>query len=813
MGRFAVRVDGEEVDRHRWARQSAKALVKLLALAPGHSLHREQVIDQLWPHQDATAGINSLNKAIHAARRALEPALARGGESRFLLTPRNQVLLASPGALHVDLLGFEQAANQAVRLRKPSALREALKLYGGTLLIDDLYEPWSQERRESAQVLFRSASLSAAEWFAGEGEPAHGIEIVQRWLLEDPADEAAHCVLMELYAACGQAGQALRHFELACRALRAAGVEPGSQIRRLQGAIGSTRREPEPATRPAYLAPGGAATDASWSPQVTPLTFRPGVIRTARFLPDGESVLLTANWDGTSVDLYRLTCATGSVQAMPWRDVELFAVSPGGGLALGRDRKPRNMVVHLCTLSVVPARGDVPIDVANDVQWADWHPRAGEGREDDAATWLAIVRDVAGRCRLEFPIGTVRFESRGWISHLRFSPDGQRLAFIEHKIEHDDEGDIMVIELGAGLHGAREARLLAKGFLLSQGLAWKDQELWFTASRKGLARALRRIRMDGSEQLMHSSLGNLKLHDASPAHGLLVTADRMLIGTMARRAGEPVERDISWHDYTTPRDISADGLSLLVEEGYTTGRQHYMAYLRRSDGSATQAIGEGVPLVLSPDQRKLILRVPSERSSLAVVDLQTRKQLLLPNDDAQALTYNEFVSFFPDGRRIVFSATDAGGGLRIYLQDLAGGPPLCFTPGEVGVRMPWNRAVAPDGRSLILLNPRGRLCRYPAAGGAPTPLTDADADPSVPLHLVAWCEGGQAVFVYRLHGPPTEVYRLDLATGRLSHWLTLDPSNVGAVSAIRRLRMTADGRSYAYGFARESSDLYQFMGG
>jgi DNA-binding SARP family transcriptional activator len=114
FGRFAVRVDGIAVDERSWSRRSAQALVKLLALASPHTLHREQLIEVLWPGLALHAGINNLNKSIHAARRALEPGLARGSLSSFILTPGNQIVLSSPGALLVDMHRFEAAAHLAL---------------------------------------------------------------------------------------------------------------------------------------------------------------------------------------------------------------------------------------------------------------------------------------------------------------------------------------------------------------------------------------------------------------------------------------------------------------------------------------------------------------------------------------------------------------------------------------------------------------------------------------------------------------------------------------------------------------------------
>lgn len=804
FGRFAVLIDGVAVDERRWARRSAQTLVKLLALTSARTLHREQLTEVLWPGQTPEAGLNSLNKAIHAARRALEPGLVRGALSRFLLTPGNQVVLASPGGLSVDLLLFEAAAHQAIRGQDAQAAREALSLCGGTLLIDNLYEPWAQARRALVQQLFRTTALAAVRLSARRQEHGPGMEIARRLILDDPTDEAAHLMLMQLHASTGQRSQALRQYDLACTALAAAELHPGPE---LQALADDLRRPPE--TMPSGALARDAEVDSpgvagpAWSPRVGAATFHNGIVKAARLWPDGRSALVSANWHGDRFDLHRLVLATGETERLPWPVAALLAVSPAGDLALGLNPSARNSVVDVCTLAVVPAAGGEPVALLEGVQYADWHPGTVPLPAEPLKA-LAVVRDVDGRSRLDFPAGTARFVSAGWISHVRFSPDGRHLACIDHPIDNDDEGDVVVVDLEAG-DGA--PRVLARDFLGVQGLAWRDGQVWFTAARRGLARALRSVTLAGDERLMFQDLGNLKLHNAAADGRLLVAAERLTVGTAARHATDAAERDISWHDYTTPRDISADGRLLVVEESYTAGRHDFGAFLRALDGSRTRALADGVPLVLSPDGGTVILRRPAARTRLTVLDVATRALRHLPNDDAAPVVHSEFVSFFPDGRRIAFAANDRAGGPRIYMQDLDGGLPVCLRPGESGLRMPWNRAVSPDGTRLVLLDADDRLCLVPTTpGGQRQPLALSGAD----VVLVAWHAGGQAIFVCSWAGVPCQVDLYDLHTHRRQAWLALAPPDAGPVRAIRRLRMTADGLSYAYAFSRERSDLYLF---
>src|SRR5437588_2336011 len=104
LGPFRVAVDGETVEERHFTRRKPKLLVKLLALQPHHQLHREQVMELLWPDLDAEAAINNLHKSIHAARRALEPTLQAGANSHFILTHGRSEEHTSELQSHSDLV-------------------------------------------------------------------------------------------------------------------------------------------------------------------------------------------------------------------------------------------------------------------------------------------------------------------------------------------------------------------------------------------------------------------------------------------------------------------------------------------------------------------------------------------------------------------------------------------------------------------------------------------------------------------------------------------------------------------------------------
>ena len=194
-----------------WPRRSAKTLIKLLAVQPGHAMHREQVIDVLWPKMNAESALNSLAKALHVARRALQPGLPRRQDSAYLRLLDGMLVLDTEHAI-VDTDEFEQLAGDALRLREIAAYEAAFAAYGGELLPEDRYESWCSERRTALAELHTRLLLGMAEGHERRGSYSEAAERLRDVLLQDPTREAVHRQLMRLYAWMGAPDQAIRQF-------------------------------------------------------------------------------------------------------------------------------------------------------------------------------------------------------------------------------------------------------------------------------------------------------------------------------------------------------------------------------------------------------------------------------------------------------------------------------------------------------------------------------------------------------------------------------------------------------------------------
>jgi DNA-binding SARP family transcriptional activator len=202
-----------------WPRRSAKTLVKLLAVQPGHALHREQVIDVLWPKVDAESALNSFGKALHVARRALEPQLLRRQDSAYLRLADGMVVLNTQHVA-VDTDEFEQLAEDALRGGKIAAYEAAFGAYGGELLPEDRYESWCSERRSALAELHIRLLFGIAEALERRGSYSEAADRLRDVLQRDPTREAVHRHLMLLYAWMGAPDQAVRQFHCCEAVLR-----------------------------------------------------------------------------------------------------------------------------------------------------------------------------------------------------------------------------------------------------------------------------------------------------------------------------------------------------------------------------------------------------------------------------------------------------------------------------------------------------------------------------------------------------------------------------------------------------------------
>ena len=186
LGGFSVAVAGKPIEEH-WRLRKAKTLVKLLALAPGHWLTRDVVIEILWADAEPQAASNNLHQILHSIRRVM------GAESIAL---DDDVRLGPAGGVTVDVDLFERAVATARRSNDVAALNEALALWAGPLLPEDQYADWAMGHRERLAETHDAVTTLLASRLSEQGELEAALALLEPLASTRPLDEPLHRALI-----------------------------------------------------------------------------------------------------------------------------------------------------------------------------------------------------------------------------------------------------------------------------------------------------------------------------------------------------------------------------------------------------------------------------------------------------------------------------------------------------------------------------------------------------------------------------------------------------------------------------------------
>ena len=513
-----------------------------------------------------------------------------------------------------------------------------------------------------------------------------------------------------------------------------------------------------------------------------PLTFRRGIVHSARFAADGKTVIYSAAWEGKPLNLFATRPESPQSQEIEPKGAEVLAVSASGEMLVALRSTPREPFIYSGTLATVPLVGGAPREVLDDVEWADWSP--------DGAN-VAGVHEVEGRKRLEFPLGKMLYQADGWIGNPRVAHDGKSVAFIDHPQPADDGGAVAIVDL------AGRKTKLSDGWDSIQGLAWSPdgKEIWFTATRTGGDRSLYATDLAGKVRLLARVPGELTILDVGKDGSVLLTRGNDRAGMIGLAPGQPKEKDLSWLDWSVPGSLSADGKMILFQEAGEGGGPKYAAYLRNTDGSPAIRLGEGSGLSLSPDGKWALARLNVTPSPLLLYPTGVGEIKQLPSDGLNHIA----AAFLPDGKRFVFTGTESGHGVRLYLESLDD-----FKPHPISIEGIAGMVLSPDGRFVAARGPDQKIYLFPVEGG------EAKLIPGMqPGEIVtSWSSDGHSVFVMARGQVPAQVFRIDLASGQRTVWKMIEPADAAGIDTIGRVLMSADNKSYVYSYVRTLSDLY-----
>ena len=517
------------------------------------------------------------------------------------------------------------------------------------------------------------------------------------------------------------------------------------------------------------------------------LTFRQEPIFKARLAPDGKTVVYSAAPSGNTPQIFSLRADYPGASPRALLAGQLLSISSKGELAVLTRVRYKGHSLFEGTLARMPLEGGAPREILDGVREAEWSPDGND---------LALIRDLGGKDRLEFPAGKVLAETGGYFSEPRFSPRGDRIAFFQHPFKFDDRGEVAVVDL------AGKKTILSAGYWGEEGLAWSasGDEVLFSAGNAYNNFRVFAVSLSGKRRTALESAGGLTIHDIRSDGRWLATRDDFFREMPVLAPGQPHERDLSWLDLSDPAAMSADGKTLLFTEESGSVGVNYAVCLRQTDGSPVVRLGEGNAVDLSPDGKWALANVPTTPPQLLLYPTGAGEPRRL---EAGGLISRENAQFFPDGKKVLVCGHEEGKAVRCFVQDVAGGKPRPVTPEGTTQGL-----VAPDGRLVIVKASGGALLLYPAEGGEARPVPGATAEDLA----IRWNTDGRSILVVRSGEVPARLERLDLATGKREALRTVGPADLAGVLNVGPFAFSKDLKSYSYACRRMVSHLFLVEG-
>jgi hypothetical protein len=520
------------------------------------------------------------------------------------------------------------------------------------------------------------------------------------------------------------------------------------------------------------------------------LTFRRGFLMNARFAPDG-SIIYGAAWDDQPIEIYSTVSGTRHSRSMNLLGADILSVSASGEMAVSLGRRYLIGWVSSGTLARIPLFGGAPREICEDVQDGEWGP---DGKN------FMIVRRVGESFRIEYPIGTTVYKTVNWISHARFSPKGDLIAFFDHPLFGDDRGSLVVIDRDGN------ERLRSEVFPSTGGLAWspKGDEVWISRERAETGRDIAALSLSGRERTLLAAPGRYSMFDIAKDGTVLLSFDYCRREIMAGQIGRPHDVNLSWFDWSFLTSMTRDGSRIVFEEqgAFSRADGEYQVYVRALDGSPSVSIGEGYGRAISADGRWVAAKagVPPQLQLLPTGAGSPRPIPLRGLESYYAW------DFAGEGiERLYIVGNEPGHGNRLFVLDITGdGTPHPISPEGVAAPM----AVSPDGAHVAATGPDRRITVYSADGGSERPVQGCLGGE----RLLAWSQDGKDLFVAGQGRTALEIMRVDLATGERRTHHTIRPADPGGIMDLSPAKITPDGQTYAYGYRRYLSDLFVVTG-
>jgi hypothetical protein len=511
----------------------------------------------------------------------------------------------------------------------------------------------------------------------------------------------------------------------------------------------------------------------------TQKTMVPQAIFNARFMPDGKTMIFSSALSGKVPSLFESREDSAAQRPFGPPATHLLSISKSGELAVLTDATFLGHRLLSGTLARMAVDG-APRAIAEKVREADWLPDGSD---------LVAIRDTNDRDQLEFPIGHVVYHALGYLSDPRVSPDGTRVAFMEHPVKFDNRGYVKVVDRAGAV------TTIAGDFNGEEGVAWSrdGRSVLFSGSRIA-EYAIYSAPADGAApaRALISSAGSLYVHDIAPDGRIAATREDTRYAVVARGAGQTAERDLTPFDQAWIPLLSADGRTALFTDG--RGGPDYAVVLRNVDGSPAVRLGDGNGDDLSPDGRWASATMLSKGRCVVY---PTGAGAMVPIE-LGPLERCVHARFFPDGNSLLLIGNEPGKPERAYRAAFPGGTPQALLPEGIGARR-----ISADGRSVLARDSKGTWLKV-VIGGASTPLKGLAPDDQV----IDWVADQDLATVADTRQLPAVISRVKLDTGARTKIGDVAPADRAGVLNFAVAAYRENGEQYIYSYSRRISALY-----
>ena len=525
------------------------------------------------------------------------------------------------------------------------------------------------------------------------------------------------------------------------------------------------------------------------SPAYRRLTFEPGTVYSARFAPGGKSIVYSAAWNDRPLQLFTTVGDSLLTQPLNFSDANLLAISQNNELAVvlhGTHNGELETVGGM--LARAPLAGGSPKELLADVRWADWDTQGN----------LAVVNYVDGHSRLEYPIGKLLYQTGGWISNIRFSPQGDSIAFMDHPALWDNRGTVCVVDRSG------HVQALTPEYESEQGVAWhpNGKEIWFTAIEKGNDLNLKAVTLSGKIRMVLDLPMGIALQDIAPDGSVLVSLDSKRLAMAFGPLGSKADVELSWHDWNVAKDISRDGKFVLFEDASEAAGPGYAVALRNVDGTLPVRLGDGSAGGLSPDGKWAISVSTGQPQQITLLPIGAGQPRSVDVSGLEHI-HSGWARFLADGRRIIANGNEPAHATRCYVLEIAGGKPKAVTP-EGTVCGPSS----PDDRFVVGVGPNSAVAIYPIGAGSPRLIPGLEAG----FLPVQWSSDGFVLYGYHVGELPSKIYKARIDTGKQTIVQELRPSVPAGVVMVAPVVSNRDGTRFVYSYNQTLSVLYLISG-